>query len=83
MLTIPSDQIGYKEIDGLTALKYTGDMNGLLASLNVAEDFWYPNILINGYNTSTDFKGVETSIILINQTYLSRAYKLMTSKVKK
>lgn len=61
-------------ISNTIAYKYRFDMYGLLQHLGVTTEYIYPNIIVNGYSSSTDFEGNIEQIKIVDAQYLHRIY---------
>jgi hypothetical protein len=55
-----------KSVSITTAYRYKGDFFGLLLKeLNIPEEHIIPNMIINGYNSSSEYDGTKTDILVI------------------
>jgi len=66
--------VGEKVINNATANKYIGDMYGMLKEIGLEDVVIFPHILVNGYNSSRDYDGLTTKILLIDPAILNRYY---------
>lgn len=65
-------------IKGTIAEKYRGDMYGLFKYLDIQEEFIYPHIRVNGYNSSRDYGGSTSDIKIIDSSILNVYYEMFT-----
>lgn len=55
-----------KSISVTTANRFKGDFYGLLKrELNIPEEHIIPNMIVNGIDSSTDYDGINTDILII------------------
>ena len=55
-----------KSISVATANRFKGDFYGLLKrELNIPEEHIIPNMIVNGIDSSTDYDGINTDILII------------------
>lgn len=58
-----------KGLDPAMALKYAGDFNGLMMELQFSQKIFYPSMRLTGLRNSSDFKGTESMIRVMDQDY--------------
>lgn len=67
---LPKYSLGEKEVSPNTADKYIYDFYGLLKHLNTPDEYLYPHLRINGLDTSSDYDGKKTIILLLDTNAL-------------
>lgn len=53
-------------VDPATALRFTGDFNGLMRELGYSPKMDYINMRLSGLTNSTDYKGTQVTIQIID-----------------
>ena len=72
-----------RTITPVQALRYTGDFNGLMLDLNVAENLRYPSMRLCGFNSSTSYDGTLREIRLVDGTYYNQLARVFSGSTKK
>ena len=54
------------DVGGAVAYKYSQDFIGLLNYLDIPKELHYLHIIVNGYKSSTDYNGINSSIKIID-----------------
>ena len=67
-----------REIGGAIAYKYRQDFSGLLNYLDIPKELQYLHIIVNGYKSSTDYDGINTSIKIIDTREAMLCYEMFT-----
>lgn len=67
------------EVNSQIADKYMGDFHGLLNYLNVEMKYHYFITRINGYNTSTDYDGLRTTLIMPPADEMNKIFNIYSS----
>lgn len=63
-------------IQGTIAEKYRSDMYGLFKYLGIHDEFIYPHIRVNGYNSSREYTGSLLEIKIIDIPILNTYYEM-------
>lgn len=75
--THPLTRVVY--VTGQQAEKFTGDFDGLLDSLSIDKKYHYLITRLNNLACSTDYEGLETSIVMPDSNTISRFITIYTS----
>ena len=79
---VTEENITIINVDSGKTSPYIYNFYGLLHNiLNIARDYWLPNLFINGYKTSLDYLG-DTKIKIINPEILEEALDHYTTLQK-
>jgi hypothetical protein len=70
-------------LDPMLSYKYMGDLTGLLYHLNIPSHLHFVILRLNDYSSYTDFKGTETSILLIEQSVISNLANTLKTRLSK
>lgn len=54
-------------IDTNIRIEYIGDLHGLMIYLNTNRRLQYINMLLNGYNSSNEYDGGGTTLLIVNE----------------
>lgn len=65
-------------IQGTIAEKYRSDMYGLFKYLGVEDEFIYPHIRVNGFNSSREYNSSVLEIKMIDLSILNIYYEMFT-----
>lgn len=79
MIKNDTDKILVHEISKEQANSYKGDLMGILKNIiQVPDELIYPNILINGYKSSSEFNGLTTRILTYSRETLLTHYEIIS-----
>jgi len=65
-------------IQGTIAEKYRSDMYGLFKYLGISDEYIYPHIRVNGYNSSREYDAMLLNIKILDISILNTYYEMFT-----
>jgi len=68
------------DVGGVVAYKYAQDFIGLLNYLDIPKELQYLHIIVNGYKSSTDYDGINSSIKIIDTKEAMLYYEMFTQE---
>jgi len=68
------------DVGGVVAYKYSQDFIGLLNHLDIPKELHYLHIIVNGYKSSTDYDGINSSIKIIDTKEAMLYYEMFVQE---
>jgi hypothetical protein len=75
---IDDSNISVKALNLNISEKYIGDFYGLLQNNNISIKYWYPMLIVNGYNSPNEYDG-NRSLKIIKERFLKLSFNLIKS----